>query len=141
MRRLFLKMSNEKSFFDKTVDFVLDSVSGTKARDIYEEGIAKVNEVGTLAKTMLALNSEKDELKRTYIEIGKLCYENNKDNPDPSYSVLFDKVSQLSQSIEEKQLMVDALKSTIVPKNTSSAGSEKDESVDVIEFGRKDYEE
>jgi len=138
-------MSNKNSFFDKALDFVLDSVSdladNTKAKDIYEEGKNKVAELGSLAKTMMAISADREELRRTFIEIGKLCYDQCKNNPDECFAPLFDKVNMLKSSIDEKQLMVDTIKSTIAPKDTSNAVDADVESIDVLDFGKKSDEE
>ena len=45
--------------------------SGT-VRGIYEQGASRAKAFGQLAKLSLSINGDTEELKRVYIEIGKL---------------------------------------------------------------------
>ena len=44
-------------------------------RSVYEQGTERVKNVAKVAKLTLAVNSDSEELKKVYTEIGKLCFE------------------------------------------------------------------
>jgi hypothetical protein len=57
-----------------------------KALNLAEVGMSKAKEVGEIAKLNLAIASEEENIKKAYIEIGKLYYAAKALNPDPEYA-------------------------------------------------------
>jgi ElaB/YqjD/DUF883 family membrane-anchored ribosome-binding protein len=72
-------------------------------------GTAKAG--GRMAKLAMEIASEKEAMKKTYQEIGKLYYETAKDAPDGFFIQLFEEVRLGEQSIAEKEEELNTLKS------------------------------
>lgn len=80
----------------------------------YSETIANLKSTaakyGRIAKLTFDVNGKSEELKRTYVEIGKLCYEQTKDNPGEFFAPLFEQVEQLNAEICETREMISRIK-------------------------------
>lgn len=83
--------------------------SGT-VRGIYEQGASRAKAFGQLAKLTLSINGDTEELKRVYIEIGKLYYEQAKDAPEGFFAPLFSQLESIKADIADKQAQIDELK-------------------------------
>lgn len=70
-------------------------------RNLYERGAGKAKRFGSNAKTAFEANGINEELKKAYMEIGKLFYEETKDAPEEFYEPLFRKVSNLNETLDE----------------------------------------
>ena len=132
--------------FGAVADKVKEATKGTEVEALYEDGKEFARGAGNLAKTKLALSSDQDELRRTYLEIGKLYYEEARDNPDEYFAPLFNKIEELNKSIAEKQAAVAELKKSLVPPKideavdpleVSDVEDNDGEKPEVIEFGKK----
>lgn len=95
-----------KSFAGK----VKDVAESSTVRGIYEQGTERAKAYGAIAKLTLEANGEAEELKRAYIEIGKLYFEQNRENPEGFFATLFEQVEQLNARIHEKEDEIAALK-------------------------------
>lgn len=94
------------SLIGKAKDFTENST----VREIYDNGMSRAKSYGRMAKLALEVNGESEELKKVYTEIGKLCYEMNKDEPQGYFIPLFDRVKEITESILAKQEEVQAMK-------------------------------
>ena len=107
---------------------VRDAAETTGVRDIYAHGFERTKSYATMAKLSLEINSDTEELKRVYQEIGRLCYEENKDAPEGFYAPLFSQVEALTGGIEAKRSDIEAIKAEL---DSSSKG---DIDVEISEF-------
>ena len=51
---------------------VKDAAEATGVREVYEQGIERTKSYGTIARLTVGINSDTEELKRVYQEIGRL---------------------------------------------------------------------
>ncbi len=101
--------------------------SGT-VRGIYEQGASRAKAFGQLAKLTLSINGDTEELKRVYIEIGKLYYEQAKDAPEGFFAPLFSQLESIKADIADKQAQIDELKAQ------ATEASAPDIDVEVTDF-------
>lgn len=90
-----------------------EATEGSMIRSVYEQGAARTKIYGRIAKLSLALNGESEELKRVYAEIGKLWFEQARENPEGVFAPLFAQAENLLASIEDKSEQIEALKAEI----------------------------
>ena len=86
--------------------------SGT-VRGIYEQGAERAKAYGTIAKLTLEVNGDAEELKRVYTEIGKLYFEQNRENPEGFFTSLFSQVEEINARIHEKEDTINELKARL----------------------------
>ena len=101
--------------------------SGT-VRGIYEQGTTRAKAFGQLAKLTLSINGDNEELKRVFVEIGKLYYEQAKDAPEGFFASLFSQVESIKADIADKQAQIDELKAQ------AAEASAPDIDVEVTDF-------
>ncbi len=95
--------------------------------EVYEQGLERTRQYGSMAKLSFEMNSEKEELKKVYQEIGRLCYEDNKAAPEGLYVPLFAQVEKISKSMELKKSEIEDIKANAV-------GGQKDIEVEIDDF-------
>ena len=82
-------------------------------RELYEQGATRAKSYGRIAKLTLEVNTEGENLKRVYTEIGKLYFEQAKDAPEGYFAPLFAQAEEISASIAAKGAEIDALKASM----------------------------
>ena len=60
----------------------------------------------------MEIAGEKENMKKAYIEIGKLYYDTHKDDPEGFFIQLCDEVSLAQKNIADKEAEIEALKLT-----------------------------
>lgn len=90
---------------------VAEQATGTM-RDFADKAMGSARAGGRIAKLAMEVASEKESLKKTYQEIGRLYYETAKDAPDGFFIQLFEEVRLGEQSIAEKETELNELKSS-----------------------------
>lgn len=81
-----------------------------KAIDLAQTGVAKSKQLAEIAKLNLANASEEDEIKKAYIEMGKLYYAERGMAPEAAYAALCEKVTAAKVNIEENKARIEDLK-------------------------------
>lgn len=81
-----------------------------RARDLAQTGVSKSKQLGEIAKLNLANVSEEDNIRKAYIEIGKLYYAERGMAPEPAYAALCEKITASKVTIEENKNRVEELK-------------------------------
>ena len=95
------------------VNKVVDGVKSSAVYDVYEKGAERARDYGHAVKLTLQMNGDTEELKRVYAEIGKLYYQENKDNPQGVYAPLFAHADELIKSILDKDEEVKSMKDSL----------------------------
>lgn len=88
-------------FFDSLKD---------KATDLAQAGVAQSKRLAEIAKLKAANMSEEDNIKKAYIEIGKLYYAEKCSTPDGAYVAAFDKIRAAKAAIEANNERLAELK-------------------------------
>ena len=96
------------AFFDKFKDVAGDIAD--KAGDLAGAGIDKAKELAEIAKLNLANNSEEDDVKKAYLEIGKLYYAERGMAPEAAYASLCARITTAKTNIEENKAKIADIK-------------------------------
>ena len=79
-------------------------------RDLAGKAAEKTKSTARIAKLKLEIGSEKDSIKKAYLEIGKLYYEMHRDDPDGFFAQLCDEITVANANIESKEQEIAELK-------------------------------
>ena len=107
-------MSDYKSIIKGTINTISEKAkdlaeSGT-VREMYDKGASKAKTLGSIAKLTLENNGAGEDLKKAYIEIGRLYYEENRSAPQGFFVPLFEKVTEIGDRMGVIEKELDALK-------------------------------
>lgn len=91
-------------------DFAGKAADVTK--DLAGKAADKARTGGRIAKLSMEVAQEKDNLKKTYLEIGKLYYDTHKDSPDGFFIQLCEEVAAAESVIAVKEAEIAQLKSS-----------------------------
>lgn len=106
-----------------TLEMVADST-----KELAGKAADKAKSTARIAKLSMEINSEKDTIKKAYLEIGKLYYEMNRDDPDGFFAQLCDEVTVANAEIAAKEAEIAELK-----ENGIGGAEEKDVEVEFTE--------
>ena len=84
--------------------------AGENVRTFTEKAADTAKSGGRMAKLAMEVASEKEALKKTYQEIGRLYYETAKDAPDGFFVQLFEEARLAEQSVAAKEAELNELK-------------------------------
>jgi len=74
----------------------------------------KAKILGKITKLKTEIAMEKDTVRKSFVEIGKLYYEKHKDNPTPEMTQAVEEITLSLQIVADKKLEVEALKKELV---------------------------
>ena len=78
----------------------LAQASVAKAKEITDAGMAKAKQLTEIGKLKVQNSSERDSIRRAYVELGKLYYAERGSAPEPGYADLCQKVTNAMAKIE-----------------------------------------
>ena len=120
------------------LDSLMDTITNLRERGAEYASVAmdKTRDAARLAKLTVALTSEKDALKKAYIELGKAYYEEHHSDAEGLYAQLVEEVDAVNARIEEMQSEIDSLKGSFHASEDASfedvvAQDEGDEDISV----------
>ena len=107
-------MSDYKSVIKGTLSSITEKArdlaeSGT-VREVYDKGASRAKTLSRIAKLTLEYNGAGEDLKKAYMEIGKLYYEENCNAPQGFFTPLFEKVKEISGRMDVIDKELSALK-------------------------------
>lgn len=122
-------MADYKSIIKGTINSVTNKakqyVEGGGLKDAYDKGSTAARCYANIAKLSLQINGELEEQKKVFIEIGRLCYDENRHNPQGNYAPLFDELRAIDERIEEMRAELEAAKSAVdAAKANGASGSD-----------------
>lgn len=97
-----------------------------KGMDLAQTGVAKSKQLAEIARLNVAIASEEENLKKVYVEIGKLYYAERGMAPDPAYAALCEKVTASKTTVEEYRTRIAELKTQGPEKEPEECGVETD---------------
>ena len=97
--------------FGRLAGKVRDAADSAGVLDVYAQGANRAKAFGQFTKLTLELNSEHEELKRIYTEIGRLYYEQAKAAPEGFFVPLFEQANRVTGKIQDKRAKIEALRS------------------------------
>lgn len=100
--------------FNEIKDKVLASLgkAADSAKDLTEKAADSVKAGGRIAKLSMDISSEKDGMKKTYLEIGKLYYETHSNDPEGFFIQLCEEISIAKQNIAAKEAEIETIKAS-----------------------------
>ena len=81
-----------------------------KAVELTQVGMAKSKQLAEIARLSLANTGEEDNIRKAYIEIGKLYYAERGMAPEATYTSLCEKITAAKINIEENKARIAQLK-------------------------------
>ncbi len=111
---------------------VKDAAEASGVKDVYEQGIERTKSYGAIAKLTVGIKNDEEELGKVYQEIGRLYYEDHKDDPEGFYASLFSQVDALTDAVNEKREEIESLKSAIESSTKSDIDVEIGEFEDIV---------
>ncbi len=92
---------------------VLSSIgkAADAGKDIANKAADKAKSGARIAKLSMEIAGEKENMKKAYIEIGKLYYDTHKDDPEGFFIQLCDEVGLAQKNIADKEAEIESLKS------------------------------
>lgn len=119
-----------KNIADKAKDFAENS----NVRGIYEHGAERAKAYGAIAKLTLENSGDMEELRRAYTEIGKLYFEQARENPEGFFAPLFAQVEEINARIHANEDAIADLKAQIEAESVDGNGIGIDISVEIGDF-------
>ncbi|MBQ3277279.1 MAG: hypothetical protein IJH47_09560 [Oscillospiraceae bacterium] len=101
--------------------------------------VGKTKDAARIAKLAVDIGTEKEALKRTFVELGKAYYEEHRGTADGLFAQLCEEVDAVNARIKDMQDEMDALKGTFKPdeapdfESVVSADEENDIEVEIVE--------
>lgn len=90
-----------KEFSENAAEKAKSFSENDSLRGVYEKNASRAKKLGSNARLAFEANGINDALKKAYMEIGKLFYEENMDSPEGYYTPLFDRVKSLNDALDE----------------------------------------
>ena len=81
-----------------------------KATDLAQAGVAQSKRLAEIAKLKTANMAEEDTIKKAYIELGKLYYEEKGMNPDGPCVAACERITAARAAIETNNARIEELK-------------------------------
>ena len=94
---------------DNTRDFA--DKAGDSVKDFAGKAADKVKAGGRIAKLTMEISSERETMKKAYLEIGRLYYEKHKEDPEGFFVQLCEEVALAEKNIADKEAEIAELKS------------------------------
>ena len=101
--------------FDELKDKVI-AKAGTvadKSVEVAKVAADKTKILGKIAKLNTDMAKERDSLRKTYSEMGKMYYEKHKDNAEPEFQQACADVTQTLTILDAKRKQMDGLKAEL----------------------------
>lgn len=99
-----------------------------KVRDVYDRGSTTAKCYANIAKLNVRINGELEEQKKVFIEIGRLYFDQHRNDPDDYFVPLFEELNAMDEKIEALRTELYEAKASI------AAARERDIEVEVVDF-------
>lgn len=98
--------------FSEIKNVVLSSIgkAADAGKGLANKAADKAKSGARIAKLTVEIAGEKENMKKAYMEIGKLYYDTHKDDPEGFFIQLCDEVALAQKNIAEKEAEIDELK-------------------------------
>lgn len=88
----------------------LSNKAADVTKDFAGKAADKAKAGARIAKLNIEISQEKENMRKTYLEIGKLYYDMHKDDPDGFFIQLCEEINTASKAIAEKEAEIADLK-------------------------------
>jgi len=104
-------MADYKELFGSLVNKAKDVMESTGVTEVYQKGASRTKAYSRIARLTLDTNSQADELRKVYTEIGRLYFEQARENPEGVFAPLFAQAGKLMDELKAKEAELEELKS------------------------------
>ena len=104
-------MADYKELFGSLVNKAKDVMDSTGVTEVYQKGASRTKAYSRIARLTLDTNSQAEELRKVYTEIGRLYFEQARENPQGVFVPLFAQAGRLMDDLKARETELDALKS------------------------------
>ncbi len=118
-------MADYMEILGALVNKAKNAVESSGVKEVYQQGADRAKAYSRIARLTLSMNSQADELKKVYTEIGKLYFEQNRQRPEGLFAPLFAQAETLMNDVKAKEQEVQELKTAL--------SAEKDIEVEITE--------
>ena len=121
-----------KDFAGKAGDTVKDFAekAGDGAKDLAEKTADKAKTGGRIAKLTMDVSTEKERMKKAFIEVGRLYYDLHKDAPESCFEQLCEELAISDARIAEMEAEIAELKAAFRSKEDTDITVEFEEVVE-----------
>ena len=103
-------MADYKELFGSLVNKARDVMDSSGVTEVYQKGASRTKAYGRIARLTLDTNSQADELRKVYTEIGRLYFEQARENPEGVFAPLFAQAGKLLEELKAKEAELEELK-------------------------------
>lgn len=121
-------MADYKELLGALVNKARSAMDNSGVKEVYRKGADRAKSYSRIARLTLDLNSQTEELRKVYTEIGKLYFEQARENPEGFFAPLFAQAGSLLGDLEAKEKELAALREAL-----READAEKDIEVEITE--------
>ena len=104
-------MADYKELFGSLVNKAKDVMESTGVTEVYQKGASRTKAYSRIARLTLDTNSQADELRKVYTEIGRLYFEQARENPEGVFAPLFAQAGKLMDELKAKESELEQFKS------------------------------
>ena len=104
-------MADYKELFGSLVNKAKDVMESTGVTEVYQKGASRTKAYSRIARLTLDTNSQAEELRKVYTEIGRLYFEQARENPQGVFVPLFAQAGRLMDDLKARETELEALKS------------------------------
>ena len=104
-------MADYKELFGSLVNKAKDVMESTGVTEVYQRGASRTKAYSRIARLTLDTNSQAEELRKVYTEIGRLYFEQARETPEGVFAPLFAQAGKLMDELKAKEAELDELKS------------------------------
>lgn len=121
-------MADYKELFGSLVNKAKDVMESTGVTEVYQKGASRTKAYGRIARLTLDTNSQAEELRKVYTEIGRLYFEQARENPEGVFAPLFAQAGKLMNELKAKEDELEELK-----RSLGAEAEEKDIEVEITQ--------
>ncbi len=121
-------MADYKELFGSLVSKAKGVMDSSGVTEVYQKGASRTKAYSRIARLTLDTNSQADELRKVYTEIGRLYFEQARENPEGVFAPLFAQAARLMDELKAKEAELEELKNSLRPED-----EEKDIEVEITQ--------
>ena len=121
-------MADYKELFGSLVNKAKDVMESTGVTEVYQRGASRTKAYSRIARLTLDTNSQAEELRKVYTEIGRLYFEQARENPEGVFAPLFAQAGKLMDELKAKEEELEELK-----RSLGAEAEEKDIEVEITQ--------
>ena len=103
-------MADYKELLGSLVNKAKDVIDSSGVTEVYQKGASRTRAYSRIARLTLDLNGQAEELRKVYTEIGKLYFEQAREEPHGFFAPLFAQAGKLLEELKAKETELEELK-------------------------------